>query len=730
MEVQQGELRELLIQGAAEREGERGDIWMRDTVALEETLANREKQGLGLGLGLGLELELEKAHTQRGEESRERGQEPVGRGREHQQEGVQGGKERCARYLAQGLGTRERPVEQHTHEVETQEGGEDPQEEDLWEGIDLEELHNITMQAGDLPFPERCGAKREFYKNTLHCSERELAYIDGHIPLWGEGGPPPKHIDIPPPGNPQNGRVHAAILKLQAMGVVKETSPADIHCTARAFIKDEGTPQKPKERFITDCHILNPALRKIPFTMEGPAKYRKWLILGAWQVIIDLSNAYYHSKIHPRYVKYFGVVTRDPEGNLHYWVFMATPMGYGLAGLACEQHVVPVTRCLRTNGVLASIYCDDMTVANAKSKLAAYWDGQLARIILTLANLTINYAKSDFTPKQIISRIGFTWDCTTNTFSPTTRRVERIRESLQAVGVEGSMHTCQEWLSAAGRVVSTELAAGYLVRVGARPLQQAGTPGEGETLSSKRVCTPKLAKVARFLLDLFAKPVFAPLVPIMAYTSTTGVTDHSETGYGAGLIQLDGVRDGRMTAGPIQEGYTSEDSSTLREVLGGMPFLLNFGEEIRGKRFGMAQDNQATVYAYKHGSKIEAIQDGVLQFHMHCFYSLKDPSTGIRATPFMFWMPRDSDVLAWADWASKDVNINDYQATRLARDRILKGFGGRDTFGELTLIQDAFGDPGDEIREGMPLYWARHYYASANGRDAFTQRWNIEGRTL
>jgi hypothetical protein len=689
-EVQLFELRELVSAKQLETPGERGDIWMGEPPPTNQTAAQASNL-------------LEKSAPPSTIEKT---------------------------LLTKGKISQKIDIDPEQIDIDPEDSEEQIRREA--NGISLEELMATTRELKELPFPDRVRSKIAYFRDHLHASERELQHIEGHVPVWNELGPPLPNIDIPAPHNKQNARVHAAALKLQTMGVLRPVRREEIHNTARLFIKDEGTPEHPKERFITDCHAVNPHLAKMPFTMEGPAKFRSWLPEGSWQVVIDLASSYYHSYIHPAYQQYFGAVSRDTDGGLHYWLHCGTSMGYGQAGYANHMQLVPIIRFTRRCGVKDSIYVDDITVANPKSELAAYWDGQLVRAVLTAAHYTINYAKSDFVPKQRANHIGFTWDCSVspNIFSPTPRRVERILESLEIVGVAGSSPSCYQWLSAAGRVVSTEQAGGCIMRVAARSLQQIGTLPVGQSLHTTRKCTPELADTVQFLKDLFALPIICPITPITAYTTTTGVTDHSETGFGAGLIQVDGKEVMLMSTGPLQEGISAEDSSTLREVSAGMPYLLTYGEQIRGKRFGLGQDNTSAVWAYKHGSSIEPIQQRVLAFHKYCFYSLRDPVTGIPATVFVFWMPRETQALVWADNGSKDVDINDYQATVAATTTTIEGFGGATRFGELSKIVDGFGGPHDNIRAIMPRFWARHYFRTAEAGNAFLQDWREEGRTL
>ena len=81
-------------------------------------------------------------------------------------------------------------------------------------------------------------------------------------------------------------------------------------------------------------------------------------------------------------------------------------MGYGLAGWQCHMQLVPPVRYIRRSAVLLSIFVDDINVPNKKSKLAAYWDGQLVRAVLTAANSTIYYAKNELFPSRSPRTLG------------------------------------------------------------------------------------------------------------------------------------------------------------------------------------------------------------------------------------------------------------------------------------------------------------------------------------
>ena len=456
--------------------------------------------------------------------------------------------------------------------------------------------------------------------------------------------------------------------------------------------------------------------------MEGPEFVRGWAPLGSWGAHFDNEKAFYHGSIAPGARKWFGFCTRDEKGVLHYWVFAGWPMGYTKSSILYHRLMTPITRYLRSRGVLISLYCDDGLILGVTYEVCE-GNARLTRWVLDKGGVTWSPVKSVWVPSQVVTHIGFVWDFRHDLFYLTPRRLEKINFSLALLSKEGQRVTHLELATAVGRCISAYMLVGNLVRVLLRDLYAVLTPPAGSSWGSEVIVSAAIVRAVLLLKRLFIMCKMAPLVQSLAAPLTHIITDASVDGGSLFLFDVEGKVVNLMSVSTFPEGISVEDSSCLREVCMAVPALRAYEPQLDHKMFGYGLDSQSAVRAFLVGSPVREIQEQVIAFYVFCWDNLHG------ATPKPFWLPRGEITLV--DAASREaVDHDDYQITpaawRRATARIMLG---RTQWWRL--VQDVFGGAADGVRGCMPSYWSRYYEKEANGWDAFLQSWGaLPGRLL
>lgn len=211
------------------------------------------------------------------------------------------------------------------------------------------------------------------------------------------------------------------------------------------FIKEEGGDIK-KDRHIWNGATLNEKIQEKTFTMETVQALRKWVPLNCWSAHFDFSKSFYHGLINEKSRKYFGYVTRDKEGNLHYWCFHAFPRGFTLSPYIFHKLCIPFLKYLRRLSILISLYCDDGFIFSKGNYERCVREIVMVRLVLKLAGFTVNEVKSGWIPSKINQHIGFTWDFTKNTIAITDKRLTSIHQAIDTLKT-GNVLSCKQGLS-------------------------------------------------------------------------------------------------------------------------------------------------------------------------------------------------------------------------------------------------------------------------------------------
>lgn len=218
-----------------------------------------------------------------------------------------------------------------------------------------------------------------------------------------------------------------------------------------------------KWRPVIDLSALNRYLVVPHFQMETAKTIRQSLQQGEWTTSLDLSDAYYHLKIRPRFRKYFRFHFRGV-------VYQYLAMPFGLATAPSEfTEVGKEFKALATSlNLRLNQYLDDW-LNRALSKLIG------EEKIVKLLNLVIflgwlpNFEKSQLVPTEKFQFLGEFYNLQLAMVYPTEQRLIKIANKLNEFQNAQAM-SARQWMSLTGLLQATTSQV-HLSRLRLRPLQ-------------------------------------------------------------------------------------------------------------------------------------------------------------------------------------------------------------------------------------------------------------------
>ena len=167
--------------------------------------------------------------------------------------------------------------------------------------------------------------------------------------------------------------------------------------------KPLSTAENLKLRLIHDSRYINGFLNKIPFSMERLKDFVKQLRTHDRLFAIDISSAYHHVMIAPRFQTLLGFTFEGVD-----YVYDTLCFGLSFSAYVFCRKTAVTANALRTSGLVTALinYCDDFIVparmrAIVKFFLAFGWVLQPSKLVLTLGHaldglgFTLNTARMD-----------------------------------------------------------------------------------------------------------------------------------------------------------------------------------------------------------------------------------------------------------------------------------------------------------------------------------------------
>ena len=221
------------------------------------------------------------------------------------------------------------------------------------------------------------------------------------------------------------GNLTPHISRMLAEGVIAELPLQPCYC-AHLFLVPKSSGG---DRVVINLSSLNLRIACPTFKMQTVAKVRNSIPSGALFTSIDLSDAFHHIPIHPRFQKYLAFTH---EGKLFF--FKAMPFGINIGPRIFSLVVTEALKLLHKKGISASVYIDDWLLWNKSYSTLTSNTSQTVDLLRKLG-FTINLEKSQLIPTPTITYLGIVWSGTPHTLLPSNKSIENVislaQESLQ-----------------------------------------------------------------------------------------------------------------------------------------------------------------------------------------------------------------------------------------------------------------------------------------------------------
>ena len=204
-----------------------------------------------------------------------------------------------------------------------------------------------------------------------------------------------------------------------------------------------------KWRPVIDLKALNRTIDIPRFSMETPESIRAQMRPRDWAVSIDLSDAYYHIPICPKFRRF---LTFCHRGAL--WQFRALPFGLSTAPWIFTRVMGEVKKMAAVHGITMHTYIDDWLIRGQSSEVVHSHCEWVLRLCSRLG-LRVNFLKSDLVPAQDFIFLGYRFQTQLNRVYPTSKRLDSL-VPLLASFLTIKSHTALQWEKLLGLLAATE----------------------------------------------------------------------------------------------------------------------------------------------------------------------------------------------------------------------------------------------------------------------------------
>ena len=222
---------------------------------------------------------------------------------------------------------------------------------------------------------------------------------------------------------------------------------------------------KPGKRWrpVIDLSVVNSFLHVPTFKTETAKNIRDSLQEGEWVTSLDLTDAYFHIPIHPRFQKYLHFNVGDRS-----YQFTALSFGIATAPLEFTMVAKEVKLMALAEGIRIHQYIDDWLMRAKTKQQCQENTHRLIRLVQSLGWI-INFEKSDLIPTQEIEFLGYKFDLRVGLVFPTQKKIDRLLEKIVSM-LKATQTSPRELMSLIGSMASMEKTV-PLGRLHMRPLQ-------------------------------------------------------------------------------------------------------------------------------------------------------------------------------------------------------------------------------------------------------------------
>ena len=181
----------------------------------------------------------------------------------------------------------------------------------------------------------------------------------------------------------------------ETKGYVKKLSSKPKYVNAMSVIKQENSITKEvKFRPVIDMKTINDLVICEKTKLDDLSVVEPMLKEGDFMSSFDLENMYFHVKLHPDSIKYFGFSLPGDQGESIYYQFTIMCYGFNQAVQVATRLTKPLKGWLHDQGIRAAQYLDD-NLTLGENKQDCEYKFKLSLLIFQLAGWKIQWKKRD-----------------------------------------------------------------------------------------------------------------------------------------------------------------------------------------------------------------------------------------------------------------------------------------------------------------------------------------------
>ena len=455
--------------------------------------------------------------------------------------------------------------------------------------------------------------------------------------------------------------------------------------------------QRLKSRFILDCSHLNKYIEIPHIKYEGHETALNYFKKGGYMYNFDLRDGYHHLMIHPDFQTYLGFCI-CLDGVPTYCCYVVGCFGLADLPFLFSKVYRPLVRHWRSLSIPGIMFLDDGGFFEADYDSAVVHSEHVKKDIVRSGSI-FSIKKSNFTPSQKMTWLGFDWDTKGGTFSAASHRVEKIKNTCDYLLI---LDNCpvRKLSSFVGQIISLSPVVGNCAKVTTKVSQHF--IAKADSWDDNLVLSSDIKREILFWkdqIDLLNCRSLCEEKPPQVLNLIEG--DASGTGCGSWLNK------DKLTA-RIFSAYERETHSTFRELANVHFSLMSFLPEIKNTSVKFLVDSQSAVHIIKNGSMKPELQYFATEVFHLCFQN--------NVKLYVQWIPREQNKMG--DLASREADIADVEDWGITRSFFIIL---NNLYGPFTL--DAFAN---FYNMKVPRFYSLYHCPGTCGVDAFLQDWEKE----
>ena len=428
----------------------------------------------------------------------------------------------------------------------------------------------------------------------------------------------------------------------ESKGFVRKLSGKPKFVNDMSVIRQENSTTKEiKFRPVIDMKTIKELVICEKTKLDDLSVVEPMLKEGDFMASFDLENMYFHVKLHPDSIKYFGFCLPGVQGEPIYYQFTIMCYGFNQAVQVVTRLTKPLKTWLHDQGIRTAQYLDDnLTIGDNKQDCK--YKFKLSLLIFQLAGWKIQWKKTSSEPVQRLLFLGFILDTVKMKYFAAEEKllnIENLMVDLLTKIVYKVSFNSRNIAGLLGKIQSLRRSHGPLVGIMSRSTQHLlgkfiYENGWTTGLVLNNQCFDKLTALKNELKTsnghfiqnshtagkIFELEEVSRMVRIIESTDTKVknlmVSDASETSafvYHDGQVEL--INDHEF------DNFEKSTSSGHRELLAVIKTLeseqnLSFFTKLNNRRIYSQTDSKNSFIFMSRGSRVPSIQKDVFKLKL------------------------------------------------------------------------------------------------------------------